>query len=162
MDFHYNFRYYIKICDVKISRWKCHFTLLWGKFSNLDNFTYVLYGWFKVKNSRGECISIKLLWIPASIWHRRSFYLELNLLIQTTDEATTGLPFIVWDLQVYISAWVLQQRSFLLLSLGVFVQLFLLHQALWVPREHRSTLQNLAIIRLKWWGWMIYVIFQHL
>ena len=124
-DFHYNFRYYIKICDVKISRWKCHFTLLWGKFSNLDNFTHVLYGWFKVKNSRGECISRKLLWTPASLWHRKSFYLELNLLIQTTDEATTGPPFIVWDLQVCISAWVLQQKGFLLLCLGVFVQLFL-------------------------------------
>ena len=32
-----------------------------------------------------------------------SFYLELNLLIQTTDEATAGLPFLVWALQVYFS-----------------------------------------------------------
>ena len=156
------FRYYIKICNVRIFRWKCHFILLWGKFSNLDNFTHVLYGWFKVKNSRGECTSRKLLWTPASIWHGKSFYLELNLLIQTTDEATTGLPFIVWDLQVCISARVLQQRGSLLLSLWVFVWLFLLLQALWVPRQHRSTLQNLPVVMLKWWGWMIYVISQHL
>ena len=138
------------------------FLLLWGKFSNLDNFTHVLYGWFKVKNARGECTIRKLLWTPASIQHRRSLYLKLNLLIQTTDKATTGLPFIVWNLQVCISARVLEQRGFLLLSLGVFVQLFLLLQALWVPREHRSTLQNLPIIRLKWWGWMIYLISQNL
>ena len=103
---------------------KCHFILLWGKFWNLDNFTHVLYGWFKVKNSRGECTSRKVLWTPAPIWHGRSFYLELNLLIQTTNEATTGPPFIVWEIQACISARVLQQRGFLLSSLGVFCSAF--------------------------------------
>ena len=40
--------------------------VLWDKFSNLDNFTHVLYGWLKVKNSRGECICRKLLLTPVS------------------------------------------------------------------------------------------------
>ena len=61
---------------------------------------------------------------------RRSFYLELNPLIQTTDEATTGLPSLFWDVQVCTSTDILKQWGSLLLSSGVFVQLFLLLQAL--------------------------------
>ena len=93
---------------------KLLFYVLMGKFSNLDNFIHFLCGWFKVKNSGGEYISRKLLWTLDSKWHRRSFYLELNLLIQTTDEATAGLPFLVWGLQVCILAWVSQQRGSLI------------------------------------------------
>ena len=63
----------------------------------------------KVKNSRWEYSSRKLPWPPASKWHGRSFLLVLNLLIQTTDETSTGLSSLVWGLQVCILAVVLQQ-----------------------------------------------------
>ena len=106
-------------------------TLLRSKFTALDNFTHLLYDWLKVKNSRGEHISRQSLWTPASKWNQRSFYLEINPLIQSTDEATAGLPFLVWGLQVCISAGVLQQGVSLLFSSGVFVQPFILLQALW-------------------------------
>jgi len=112
----------------------------------------------KQKIQDGECISRKILGKPASKWPKRSFYLERNLLIQTTDEATTGQPLLVWGLQVCISAWVLQQGGSLLLSSGVFVQLFLLLQAPWDLGEHRSTLQNLLVVRLKRWDWWNFVL----
>ena len=63
-----------------------------------------------------------------------------------------------WDLQVCISAGVLQQGGSLLLSSGVFVQLVPLLQPLWVHREHRSTFQYLPAVRLKWWGWWRYLL----
>ena len=63
-----------------------------------------------------------------------------------------------WDLQVCISAGVLQQGGSLLLSSGVFVQLFPLLQPLWVHGEHRSTFQYLPAVRLKWWGWWRYLL----
>ena len=49
----------------------------------------------KSKIQEENVISRELLWTLASICHGRKFYLELNPLRQTTDEATTGLPFLV-------------------------------------------------------------------
>ena len=65
-------------------------------------------------------------------------------------------------MQVCTSTEVLKQWGSLLLSSGVFVQLSPLLQALWAPREHRSTLQSLRAVRLKWWGWCIYVLYGSL
>ena len=49
----------------------------------------------KSKIEEENVISTELLWTPVSICHGRKFYLELNPLMQTTDEVTTGLPFLV-------------------------------------------------------------------
>ena len=137
---------------------------LWCIIGQVFNFRQCMFCKIVLKSKiqDQECISRKLLWTPVSKWHGRSFCLKLNPLIQTTDETTTGLPFLIWGLQVCISARVLQQGGSHLLSSGVFVQLFPLLQALWVPRLHKSTLRSLLAVRLKWWGWWSSVLSESL
>ena len=47
----------------------------------------------KSKIQEENVISRELLWTPASICRGKKFYLGSNPLMQTTDEATTGLLF---------------------------------------------------------------------
>ena len=49
----------------------------------------------KSKIQEKNVIRREILWTPVSICHGNKFYLELNPLMQTTDEATAGLPFLV-------------------------------------------------------------------
>ena len=63
-----------------------------------------------------------------------------------------------WDLQVCISAGVLQQGGSLLLSSGVFCSAFPITSSTVSLWQHRSTLQYLPAVRLEWWGWWTYLL----